>query len=671
VRVRLPRSRFDRRPPAGAWVAALVAASAAARYAAARGIETPWIVPDEHVYAELGRSLWEHGTLELLGTPTRFYSLVHPALVGLPLTLGDAALGYELAKALCCLVMSLVAVPVYLWGRTLMPRPWAVSAAALALATPPLAYSGLLLTEVTFYPVLMLAAFALARAVERPTAARQLLFVAATALAAATRLQGAVLLAVAPSAVALDAALARRRPELRRWLPAAAGLAALAAAWVVWQLHDGPWQDLLGAYRAAGETDYDEATVVRFVVYHIADLLLFTLVLPPVAFALLLPRALLRTEPDPAVRAFLAVTAALVAWTVLEVGAFASVHVGHLADRNLFCVAPPLFLALALWLSRGAPMSDVAFAAAGVAAVALLVYLPVRDLVSLATLPNGLTLTPLFRIEEAFGSDLDAVVPLFAVLALSAFALVPTRALGWVPFALAVLLAAASAAASHLVAERAAIVREQTLPAERAWIDAAAAGDVAYLYDEGEVNWDSVWQTAFWNRRVAYVYDFLAAHVPGGMPQESVGPLEDGALVRANGSPLDHHYVVSRDSLVLRGSPVAQGGDLRLWRVLPPVRLARWLDGVNFHGLVAGSAVLRVYGCRGGTFRSTLRAGERDARVTIFVDERRVRSFVVPASRALPVAVALPAGRRRCTLELRASGPVTLEGKTSFVEPGG
>ncbi len=81
---------------------------------------SPWIAADEQTYAELGRSLWQHGSLTVLGAPTGFYSLVYPALAGLPLSLSDRALGYDLLKALQALVMSLTAVPVYLWARTLM-----------------------------------------------------------------------------------------------------------------------------------------------------------------------------------------------------------------------------------------------------------------------------------------------------------------------------------------------------------------------------------------------------------------------------------------------------------------------------------------------------------------------------------------------------------------------
>ena len=143
--------------PTWALLAALVALSTAFRAWAALTVPTPWIAPDELIYGMLGRALWQTGHLDLLGHPISFFSFVYPALAGLPLSLGDRQLGYDLLKVLQAIVMSLTAVPVYLWGRELTSRGWALVASALALATPGLAYSGLIMTEVAFYPAFVVA----------------------------------------------------------------------------------------------------------------------------------------------------------------------------------------------------------------------------------------------------------------------------------------------------------------------------------------------------------------------------------------------------------------------------------------------------------------------------------------------------------------------------------
>src|SRR2546425_12821160 len=146
---------------AGTIVAGLVLLSTGLRIWAARQIPGPWISPDEMVYGLLGQGLYRTGHLAILGGPTSFYSLVAPAFVGIPLSLHDLALGYSILKGLQALVMSLAAVPVYLWGRRLVSQRYALLAAALTLALPGLAYSALVMSDVVFYPGLALAAWAL------------------------------------------------------------------------------------------------------------------------------------------------------------------------------------------------------------------------------------------------------------------------------------------------------------------------------------------------------------------------------------------------------------------------------------------------------------------------------------------------------------------------------
>src|ERR671937_1511829 len=122
--------------PDSAALALLVLVSALLRFWAATRIPTPWITPDEETYALLGRSLYSSGSFEILGQKTHFYSLVSPALIGAPLRLRDLAAGYTLLKGIQALVMSLAAIPVYLWARSLSSRGSALVAAALTLALP-------------------------------------------------------------------------------------------------------------------------------------------------------------------------------------------------------------------------------------------------------------------------------------------------------------------------------------------------------------------------------------------------------------------------------------------------------------------------------------------------------------------------------------------------------
>jgi len=172
-----------RLPTPAVLLAALVVLSTVVRGVVGALVPTPWINPDEIVYSELGRSLWHSGHMTILGVSRPFYSLLYPALVGGPLALGDAPLGYALVKWLQALLMSATAVPVYLWGRRLCGARWALLAAALTIALPGLAYAGLVMSDVAFFPAIVLVGWTWARALEAPTARLQALAVGAVVVA--------------------------------------------------------------------------------------------------------------------------------------------------------------------------------------------------------------------------------------------------------------------------------------------------------------------------------------------------------------------------------------------------------------------------------------------------------------------------------------------------------
>ncbi|MDQ5820863.1 MAG: glycosyltransferase family 39 protein [Actinomycetota bacterium] len=580
--------------PVGVLLAGIVLGSTLVRFAAARGIHTPWIMPDEVIYAELGQSLYSSGRFEVLGEHIGFFGLVFPALVGGPLSVSDLERGYHWLKLLQALVMSLTAVPVYLWARSLARPGWALVAAGLTVALPGLAYSGLVMTEVAFYPALVLAAWALARALERPTAGRQGLLVGACALAAMTRLQAFVLLPVFVSAVALKAALDRRPREALRLWPAAVGLAALAAAWAAWRLAaDGDLSALFGAYAPAGETRYPASEALRYALYHAADVLLLCGILPVCAVALLFGA---RREGG-ALTAYLATAVPLCAWLVLEVGVFASRHVGLLAERNLLSLAPVLFVGFAAWLDRGAPRPTVATALTCVAALLLVLALPVARFATLEAFPDAFTLQPL--IEYASGrrnANVDLILAVAAAGALLLFALVPRRALAVLPALLAVAFVWISIDASREIVDRDRFVQAASTGPDRRWIDRNADGPVSYLFI-GDVNWPAVWQHVFWNRRIERVYDLGNVAVPGGLPQTRVAPRPDGRLVGVTSD-----YIASLYPVAFVGRPVASvNAGIVLWRLDPPARISVWTQRV------AGHVRVLAYDCTGGVLRLGLR----------------------------------------------------------------
>src|SRR5581483_850344 len=617
---------------AGGALAGLVALSAALRAVAAVGVAGPWIAPDEMIYALVGQSFWRHGTLELLGGPTPYYSFLVPLADGLPPRLFGLGAGYDLLRVLQALAMSLAAVPVYLWGRTLMPRAWALTAAALALAVPGLAYAGLVMTEVWFYPLLTLAAWAMATALARPTPRNQALLVGAAVLAASARLQSLILLPAFACAIALDAWLTRSTRTARRLAPAFGALALLAVVWIGVRAAAG--RPVLAGYAGVNRASYGAGEAAKFVLYHAASLELLTGVLPVCALLVLLVEGVRRREPSAPAAAYLAVAASLLVLVVIEVGVFASQHVGRLAERDLTALAPTLFLALALWLARGAPRPRATTAAAGVAAAAPLLALPLDRFVVDAAPPDALTLVPLLRLREAASlHTLELVFWISAACLILAFALLPRRALPLLPALLVAAGIAASVEASDFVSSRAEAQRREFSSPDARWIDRAAHAPVAYVYD-GEPEWNGVWQTLFWNRRVARVYDLEGAIVPGPVPQGPLSLHPDGTLTADGDRRPEPGYAVLNSAFTLAGTPVAriqqfasgQAG-LTLWRFAPPIQLVSRTAGLLPDGSIVagGDGAITGYGCvHGGTFTARLET-QGLATVDEVIDGRRLR----------------------------------------------
>ena len=370
--------------------AVLVAVAAAAHVVAVWGLAALWIAPDEPTYGMLGRSLWHSGRLALLGVEGPFYGIVYPALAGLPLTAFGTADGIRALQILQPLVMSLTGVVVYAWACRLVAPRWALLAGALALAIPAFVYSGLLMTEVAFYPIATVALLAMARALETPSLERQAVAVTAILLASLTRLQALALLPVLIMAIVV-AAVFERSPRLLRRFAVTLGLLSLAGVLVVVFNEAGASRDMLGAYTTTARSSYQAGAAARWVLWHAGDVFLIVAGAPLLATAVLAVDAFRGRERAPAARALLAVTVSYVLWSIAQVGVFASHFSGVLLERNLFTVAPPIFLVFALWLERGAPRPQPATAIACVVAVLPAVVIPPARFTDAAAAPHAFT----------------------------------------------------------------------------------------------------------------------------------------------------------------------------------------------------------------------------------------------------------------------------------------
>jgi Dolichyl-phosphate-mannose-protein mannosyltransferase len=654
------------------WAAlgALVLLSTAFRAWAAVEVPVPWIAPDEMVYGMLGRSLWLHGSLSILGGPTPYYSLLTPLLAGFPLAAWGLGTGYDVLQGLQAFVMSLAAVPVYLWARTLVSRWSALAAAALTVATPVLAYSGLLMTEVLFYPLLVMAAWAGAEAIARPTRRNQVLLLIAFVAVCATRIQAIVLVPALVTAALLDAVIAHSWGRLRRHVPVAVGFAVLVVAWAAWRLASG--KAALGGYEVVASTSYSVGSAAKFVLYHGASLLILCGLFPATALALKLVEALRRGEDDERVRAYLVVASSMAVWLVAEVGVFASRYSDRIVERNLIGLAPVLFIGLVLWLERGPDGGYVERAIVGTLAVVVLVLLPVRTYVNIFGNHDALTLIPLYQLStETSVSTMKAVYPAVVPVLALVFVLVPRRRLHWLPVALILVLVGASVLVSRFVIDHTRAQQIAFLGENPTWSDDAGGKRVVYIYD-GEPSWPGVWQTVFFNAGIKRVYDLGAQGVPGPLPQDRVGVRPDGRVVIAESSDdRKPRFAIASNWIELAGERAGQVEQvgltqkgLVLWKLDRPLRLRSQISGLQLNGDISGQAVLVAYGCRTGTFRVTLLIKEPES-IDIRVNNRLVRHLEFPSGGRtwhgdLPVVGQLGGA---CSMTINTSG---LTGTTQF-----
>jgi len=578
----------------------LVAVSTALRVWGTTLVPAPWYTPDEMIYGMLGQSLWSTGRLQIFGGPTPFYSLVYPAFVGLPLTLHDTKVGFEVVQWCQALVMSLTAVPIYLWSRTMMRPGWALVAAALTLAVPGLAFSGFLMTEALFYPVFVLAAWAMAVVLSRPTPRNQILLALLAALAVLTRLQAIVLVPAFVLAVVLLAVFERSAAPLRRFGLALSGIGLAAIGVLAWK---GP--GFLGAYHTVGEHSYHTGDALNFGIYHLAAVLIALGVIPVLATLIACVPSFAGREGSPQVRAFVAVSLTLLLGLVAQVALFTSNYTGRLADRNLLSLFPVLLIGFALWLDRGAPRPRIATAIFALLALAAIGLLPTGRFIVEAAIPDTYGVVPFLRLQaEAPSLDLGIVLFVGTVVALALLVLVPRRALVLLPLAVGAYLCVASVVVTRTVAHQARAFWPFMVGDDLRWVDKRVDGPTTYLYAADPL-WNRAWYNALFNRRIDRVYAVGTERVLGPMPQRIVELSGSGDL-HAPATP----YVVAPwyftlDGRRLAGQPAAE---LALWKVRPPLRVATWTLGVTPGGGLGNDGQLRVFGCHGGRLLLTLNA---------------------------------------------------------------
>ena len=609
------RLRVALEAPAAApsLVAGLMLTALLARVLLARHVLAPWEMLDELQYAEAARSFLSTGHYLFRDEPHAIRS-IYPVLISPAWLAGSTQTAYTLVKVINSALMVAGAIPLYLWARRLVTPLWAVLAVVFYLAMPGFIYTAEILTESAYVPATVLALFAIAAAIERPSVLLQLLALGAIGLAAGARIQGVILLPVLLTAIALalllDAAAAptpRRRvvlTRLRRFWPSL-GLPLLCLL-AYFAYERGRGQSLssgLGIYQDVAHAHYGVRPALNWVAWHFAELSLSVGIIPVSALIVLLGLACRPSSTvGAAERAFLAVTTSAVFWVVVQAGVFASRFSGRIEERLMFNVTPALFLALVVWLGRGLPRPPALTAAAVLVPVAFLLALPYQSLLTEALFNDTFGLIPVWRLTQRLGSldDTKLVIAAGALLAGLLFATVAQRAaVVAIPAFLVAFLVLSTNSVFGTVEFRSAAARHAGgLLGNPSWIDHSIGKDrrVEVLYTEDLGDPHVAWQAEFWNQSVRRLFG-VTAHDPS-IPDVSTSLDKTGRIIPAlpAGSP-DRRpgYVVATATADVDGTRIGSAGRLVLWRVHSPLRLRSLTGGITPDGWTGATATYTRY----------------------------------------------------------------------------
>ena len=590
--------------PVGVWLAALVFASALARFVVALRSPAPWIFPDEWIYAELARSFGDSGQFLVWGAhwPVRTFGPLYPALISPAYRLtGSVEQAYMVVRAINCVLMSLAALPAYLLARRLLDRRLAFLAAVLVLLVPSMVYTTKVMTENLAYPAFLATALAFVRALERPSIGRQASSLGLIAVSFLARGEMLVLLPAYLCAIILLAILDRRSEQRRpspgavlrtlrnyrfTWLAVLGGAILVAVALLAGGRSPavllGGHEQLLGNVRLL-ETP-------RWLLYQLAELDLAVGIVPFAAFVLVVALVLGQPGSSRASRIFVAVSLPLFACLMLLGAVYATQPrpLPHVFERYVFYVMPLLLIAVLFWLQQGRPRPRRWTAAAAGLAFLLPAALPYATLLNkrewgVSSSTPGLV--PWALLRPIFGVDALLVVVILALtgsLVLLFLRIGPQRS-GFIGMAVLCNLWIVTlfvATADARVSRRAAAYQGGS---PRAWVDEAVGpgADVGAIWagngGAGERAAFAVLETQFFNKSVRAIYHVEKLNTKG-LPSRLLA-LRGNALFLESGPeagrPLSVDYVLTNEAYPLVGRPVARSPEahLVLYRVGGPVRL--------------------------------------------------------------------------------------------------
>jgi Dolichyl-phosphate-mannose-protein mannosyltransferase len=580
------------RIPTAFWVGAIVVLSAAFRFLNARTSPTPWILPDEYIYAELGRNLADSGHFVVNGAPMAAWSYgpLYPILLApVWLLTSSTAQAYAAAQLVNSFVMSSAAVFGYLLGRRALDRRSALFLAVLTVLVPSMVYSSKMMTESLAYPVFLATVLAIVRMLERPTNARQLTALAAIGVAVLARVELVVLLPAMATAIVLVAAMLDReergptflqrllRFRLTVYLLAFGCLAGLSVA--VFK------SNFLGGH-ARSLHSFDLSAAPRWLLIYLGDLDLYVGVVPFAAFIVLVSLAFRRDLPRSA-RLVLFAAGATFVWFVLFIACYSTGPRPAAAaqDRLLFYVVPLELLAFLLWIQVGLPRPRRLALAAAALAVSAPLFIPFSEFLNgraWGVSSGTVALVPWGLLKPALGAGLalTGVILALSLGAVAAFLLLsPMRSplLRMIVVTNFLLITVCVLAANSVVARKA---QEEWVAPDPNWVSATVGPDsrvvgIWALPEHGlpsatERRMSALLENAF-TRPETEVYAYGPAHaLLWGWPPVVKQALGDrGRVVDSSGAPIRADYALVGPELPVQGEEVARDPNtgLVLYRV--------------------------------------------------------------------------------------------------------
>ena len=664
--------------PTWVFLGGLFALSFLYRFQYAIRDPAPWIFQDELAYAELAKSFGSTGEFAIRAVEgTGGFAVLYPILIAAPYALFDSIPdAYNAIRVINCLLMSSTVVPVYFIARRLSPRYLALLAAALSVGLAPITYTGNVMTENAFYPLVALWMLAVFRALERPTLLRQLLVFGIFGLAFLTRVQGVVLLPALVLTVLLvvllDALadreglfLKRLAANALRFWPTWAVLGLGSVAVVVRQAARGASLDqILGAYGGVSSFTYDPAEIAHWLLYHLAELDILLGVFPLAALITMVIWGLRSSQPRE-IRNFAALAIGVVPIFVLVGAAYAADPTAErIVERNVFHMAPLAFIALAAWAGWGAPRPWWAVAPAALFAGTLTLALPLNNFLNGVAVHSTPSLLPIWRWRDRLFSpdSIDEVVFVAAAMAALLFVLIPRELAVAIPIAVLLFYAAGNRPVegyTHGASVGSMIGGVGTAP--RDWVDRGVGRDTdVATFWWGGTNAITFYEGYFFNRSLGRAYTLSGPWdgIVHAFRHSELKP--DGRLVHLDGRPVRERYVFTDRETRFRGTVVASDPSVGLvvYRTDGPLTAVERIDGLFPDRWSGAGFRYKRFDCAPGTLRlsvtSSLLIHPRPLVVSVSVNGVERPSVTIP-SRARPSRVDIPVRpgeSRQCLVEL-------------------